>query len=908
MGDSTLKAAVLVRDKGVKERVQAALEALGCEVSGDLAEGLDIVVGDSWSAAGAWPREAEQPGGVKLPYQVRLLSEDEPLSQALDAFCDDVVRYCQDPEELKQRLQARLRVVQQLRRLSDLEHNLCRAVDELRANEERFRTLVEGITDVFYITDGNGRLTYASPNLFAHTGYEPRELMGRSYLRLLAPEDRRLVAALYLAKTAEGAEHVACEFRARRKDGSRVWVDQRSTIVRDAHGNVVEYRNVVRDITSRKAMEEALRESEERFRSLYENLALGVYRTTPDGRILMANPALVHMLGYRSFEELTERNLEQEGFESSYPRSRFRERVEREGQVVGLESAWKRRDGSVIYVRESARAVRGESGRVLYYEGTAEDITERVTAERALRESEERYRLISQVISDCAYVIELKEDGSAVPMWGVGALWKEIAVPFRQLQEVAFPPDLPLWEQHRARLLSGEKSVLEARMVDAQGRVRWIREYATPVIDSIEGRVTRIVGAAQDITERRKLEEALQESEALFRTLTEAAPVAVAVIQDDRFVYANRFARELVEIPEDRDTTGLRFWELVDPEQREDVRRRAAEREAGRPVPSRYEVAIRTFKGKRIWLDLSVSIFEYRGRPARMAVAVDITEKKAVQAQFLHAQKMEAIGRLAGSVAHDFNNMLSVIMTQAELLKLKAGDQPGLAGAVGGILGGATRAAELTRKLLAFARKQESHPEVIDLNQQVDSTLKVLSRLMGENVELLWEPAADLWPASLDRSQVDQVVANLVINARDAVGGRGHIWVATGNRELTEEDCLRLPEAKAGRYVVLSVRDDGCGMDQEVLQRIFEPFFTTKGRARAQGWASPRCSVSSSSTGASSWWTASLAGAAGSTSTFRQLQVRLDPSERARRRFPPGRRRSSWWKISLRCWRPPGSC
>lgn len=232
---------------------------------------------------------------------------------------------------------------------------------------------------------------------------------------------------------------------------------------------------------------------------------------------------------------------------------------------------------------------------------------------------------------------------------------------------------------------------------------------------------------------------------------------------------------------------------------------------------------------------MSVVTFQYRGRPARMAVAVDITDKKATEEQLLHAQKMEAVGRLAGSVAHDFNNMLSVIMAHEELLKFKSGQDPRLLAAVDGILGAANRAAELTRKLLAFARKQQARPEQLDLNLEVGGTLKVLKRLLGENVELIWQPADGLWPVFLDRSQVDQVVANLVVNARDAVGERGHIWVTTANRELGEQDCRQLPEAKPGRYVVLSVKDDGCGMDSEVLQRIFEPFFTTKGEGKGTG-------------------------------------------------------------------------
>lgn len=843
MGTQKLVAAVDVRDPAVDQQVKAALEALGCEVAHEPGATVDIVLSDFPESSYLQQQDPEEEGAVRLPYRVRLLHEDEPLPQAMGASCDDVVRYCRDFEELKLRLQARLRLVEQTRRLVRLEQSLSQAVAKLQSSEERFRTLVESITDVFYVTDANGRLVYGSPNLFSYTGYQPRELLHRTYLKLVAPEDRRWLVALYLAKTAEGASEVACEFQALRKDGSRVWVDQRTTIVRDRQGRVVEYRNVVRDISERKAMEEALKEGEERYRSLYENVAIGLYRTTPDGRILMANPALVHMLGFESFEELAQRNLEEEGFEPGYPRALFRQRLESEGQIVGLESAWKRRDGSVIYVRESARAVKDESGRVLYYEGTAEDITERVTAEKALTESEERYRLISEMISDYAYAFRVEADGTMRGDWLTESFTKVFGWTVEELERrggwvaAVYPPDLPLWVEHAGKVLHGQPDVTEGRFVTRDGEVRWLRDYAVPIFDPAAGRVTRIVGASEDITEKRKLEEALEESNELFRALADAAPAAVLVLQGDRLLYANKFAKNLVGFSdvERRNEENFDVLKLVDPAFREQVRSRGYARERGEPAPNRYELPIRTRDGKRRWLDFSVVTFPYRGQPARMAVAVDITDKKLTEEQLLHAQKMEAIGRLAGSVAHDFNNMLLVIMAHAELLKLKAGQDPRFLAAVDGILGASTRAAELTRKLLAFARKQQVHPERLDLNHEVGGTLKVLMRLLGENVELIWRPAEDLWPVVLDRSQVDQVVANLVVNARDAVGEKGHIWVSTANRQLSEEDCRLLPEAKPGRYVVLAVKDDGCGMDSEVLKRIFEPFFTTKGEGKGTG-------------------------------------------------------------------------
>jgi PAS domain S-box-containing protein len=165
-----------------------------------------------------------------------------------------------------------------------------------------------------------------------------------------------------------------------------------ATPVKDYTGRIIGAVSVVRDITERKRAEEALRESEDRFRTLYENSTIGLYRTTPDGRIHLANPALIRMLGYSSFDDLSNRNLEKNGFEPSYPRTQFVEIIEKDGEVKGLESSWKRKDGTIIFVRESARAIRDSQAKTLYYDGTVEDITERKRAEEALCESERLLR------------------------------------------------------------------------------------------------------------------------------------------------------------------------------------------------------------------------------------------------------------------------------------------------------------------------------------------------------------------------------------------------------------------------------------------------------------------------------------------------------------------------------------
>jgi CheY-like chemotaxis protein len=196
---------------------------------------------------------------------------------------------------------------------------------------------------------------------------------------------------------------------------------------------------------------------------------------------------------------------------------------------------------------------------------------------------------------------------------------------------------------------------------------------------------------------------------------------------------------------------------------------------------------------------------------------------------------MESVGRLAGGVAHDFNNMLGVILGRAELAMLKEKNGHPVLGDLLEIKKGAERSAEITRQLLAFARKQTIFPTALDLNHVTEGILKMLRRLIGENIRLSWIPGAGLWPVRMDRSQVDQILANLCVNSRDAIAGGGNITIETRNIVLDVTFCDSHPGLTPGDYVLLSVEDNGCGMGKETLDKLFEPFFTTKEIGKGTG-------------------------------------------------------------------------
>ncbi len=221
----------------------------------------------------------------------------------------------------------------------------------------------------------------------------------------------------------------------------------------------------------------------------------------------------------------------------------------------------------------------------------------------------------------------------------------------------------------------------------------------------------------------------------------------------------------------------------------------------------------------------------------RMEVAHDSSERKreSLESQLVQAQKMESVGRLAGGVAHDYNNMLNIIIGYAELAKEKVDSNDPLQADLVEILMAAKRSTDITRQLLAFARQQTIAPKVLDLNDTIESMLKMLRRLIGEDIDFAWLPGAEMWPVKIDPTQIDQILANLIVNSRDAIAGVGKVTIETDNISVDETYCADHSGISPGKYVLLAVSDDGSGMAPETLDNIFEPFFTTKGIGKGTG-------------------------------------------------------------------------
>jgi PAS domain S-box-containing protein len=343
-----------------------------------------------------------------------------------------------------------------------------------------------------------------------------------------------------------------------------------------------------------------------------------------------------------------------------------------------------------------------------------------------------------------------------------------------------------------------------------------------------------LAGAANHMVRARKaMEAALVESEAKYRYIVENAPIGIFQRQvDGGFRYANpgllkQFHCDTPELFLARYGDIRRFW--AHPEQRDAFT--ALLIKEGKCFG--LEVEVRLVDGETKWFSLYASLDG--SQKFINGFSLDIsdrkraeTERERLQAQLLQAQKMESIGRLAGGTAHDFNNMLSVILGYSELAMFQLDAQHPVHANLVEISNAAKKSANLTQQLLAFARKQPIAPKMLDLNETIEGMLKMLRRLIGEDIDLTWLPGTKLWPVKMDQSQIDQILANLCVNARDAINGVGKVSIATHNAVWDAADCARQPDGLPGDYACLTVSDSGCGMDAATQEKIFEPFFTTK--------------------------------------------------------------------------------
>lgn len=388
--------------------------------------------------------------------------------------------------------------------------------------------------------------------------------------------------------------------------------------------------------------------------------------------------------------------------------------------------------------------------------------------------------------------------------------------------------DCPIYKVNQ----TGQPASVIYKRVDHNKKERSFEVVAYPVCNQ-DDTIVQYVYVRRDITERLKLHESLKESNERYYSLFNDALDMIHIIDDDgKIIDANPAEIALLGYTREK-FIGKHLSDITHPDYKDTAQSYFQKVLNGENIDI-YETALLTKTGDTIHAEVNAVPKKIGGQGIR-AVLRNITERKKLERQLLQAQKMEAIGTLAGGVAHDFNNMLGVILGHTELMLTEMNSDDSNYENLEEVLKAAQRSADLTRQLLAFARKQTIEPMVLNLNDTVDGMLKMLKRLIGEDIELIWRPETNIWPVKMDPAQLDQILANLCVNARDSIADVGRVTIETENIMLDHVYCAGHFGFKPGRYVMLAVSDNGCGMNKQIVDKIFEPFFTTKASGKGSG-------------------------------------------------------------------------
>ena len=708
----------------------------------------------------------------------------------------------------------------------------------LKASEERFRLLADNMADVVWTLDRDRKFTYISPSVKRLLGYDPSELDHLSP-RAIMPKDwqgaatqiKNQMRALQGQDPAKAVLVVESLLRA--KDGREVMVESVIRQLYNNQGESIGYTGASRDVTERKKAERALKASEEKFSRLYMTSPVWMsLNRVKDGVYLEVNQAFEHLTGFGRGQAVGKTALGLGLWPDPSARARIIAKFKARGSLHREPVELRMRSGQRRRFLWSAERMTLQDEQVML--SVLLDVTELEQAKQALAESEQSFRTVVENSLAGIYVVQ-------------GGRFTYVNPRLAQMMGYSSPAELEgtnPWDLvhpddreglRQMGVSRGDESrrtvQVTLRALAKDGGVLWLEAMGARA--NYRGHPAN-VGNVIDITQRKRAEQALKESEEQHRLLVSTALDAIYIIQDGKLVFANpmveritgRSAQELAE---------TYFTELLHPEDLDLVIRRYQQRLAGENAPDNYPMRVVATDGNTRWIQASAATLTWKGRPAILYVARDISEQRRMEARLRHSQKLEAVGTLAGGIAHDFNNILAAIMgyTELSLDEVPAGGR--LAKNLTEVLNASKRARDLVRQILSFSRQSKHKLRPLSLATAVKEVLRLIRASIPSNVAL----ASDLTSEArvmADPVQIHQLLMNLCANAAQALEDRGGtIRVGLERVELAPGDEAVGPTLPPGPYLLLSVADDGPGVPAEVRERIFEPFFTTKETGRGSG-------------------------------------------------------------------------
>jgi len=713
-------------------------------------------------------------------------------------------------------------------------------------SRNRFDLILDVTTEGHWDWNLKNDRAYLSPRYCELAGYSPDDTVFDSqfFKSIIHPDDRDHVFKI-IEEHLQGKSKISIiEYRMISKNGAIRWIEGRGKIVEfDEQGDPARMVGTINDITERKHVDENV---------------FAVMSGLPDVIVARFDRNLRHQYVSSSIEKI-----------SGHPKEYFIGKTNRElGMPEHLVAQW---EGAIKNVFETGEPNQIEfnypspeglkyfsaelapehcvEGFITNVISTARDITERRMTEETLRKSEYFFRESQRAASIGSYYADFTTgmwESSEVldTIFGIDSGYN------RSIQgwiDIIHPDDKAMMGSYLRNevTLKREPFAKEYRIVRKNdGETRWVNGRGTAKFD-VGGNILSLIGTIQDVTERKQSEKELENISERLHLATTAANLGVWDWDIGNNVMSwNDKMFELYGINPETFSNNVDAWmNGLHPEDKEAA---IAECQAAIKGGKKFDTIFRVCQPSGTVKYIKASglvIMGDDGTAERMlGVNADITdimnaeeERGKLEVQLQQAQKMESIGRLAGGVAHDFNNMLTIIVGHSELGLMHLEPNHPVRDDFIEIRNTAERSADLTRQLLAFARKQTIAPKVLNLNETIPGMLKMLQRLIGEDINLIWNPTPNLWLVKADTSQIDQVLANLCVNARDAIDGIGVITISTGNICTDESYQIPFLDMVPGEYVKFSVSDSGTGMDKETLTHIFEPFYTTKEQGKGTG-------------------------------------------------------------------------
>jgi two-component system cell cycle sensor histidine kinase/response regulator CckA len=715
----------------------------------------------------------------------------------------------------------------------------------LQKSEAKYRFLAEHASDLLWTVDLNLNTTFVSPSIEKVLGFTPEERMLQDVEDQLTPECLEFVRQRLLEELKTERERgidegksVLVDLDYRHKDGSNVCLQSAVSFIRDERGIPIGLHGISRDVTKFKRSQEALRKSEEKYRRVVENSHDVIYQADMDGHLIFASASSVEVFGY-TMEEMLGRKIS-EFYVVPEDRTVFFKQIMEKGFVTDFEAQLVRKDGTRFWASTNAKLVTDEKGNLVGVEGVLRDVTVKKDAEEALRESEEEHRWLLESMINAFVLFDsvFDKNGKFVSYRFVyiNKAFEQITgvrneeVRGKTVHEV-WPETEPSWIENY-----GEVAIT--------GRSKEFEMYHEPTEKLYHCNVYRpwdspgrFCVVFEDITERDRAERELQRNEATLRAILQAAPIGIGLVFEGRKLgWINEKLTEITgrQPAEVNGKSARLFYENESEFQRvEEIKMPQISATGTGSLETRFIHADGSLRD----ILLTSHVVDPCDRSKGLVfTAVDITdrkiaerEKEALERQLRESQKMEAVGTLTSGIAHDFNNLLTIMNGYTEMILLETTKDDPLCADLRKILETGLKGADLVKRLLALCKKGESNRQPLDMNSVLENSVRIIQRTFPKTIDIETVFEKDLGMVNADSAQLEQVLMNLCINAKEAMPDGGQLRIETRNTFVDEDYFLLHPVFKLGPHVLLEISDTGTGMSKETMDRIFDPFFTTRG-------------------------------------------------------------------------------